>query len=192
MAGRKQFSDALPDGGATSALQTAIETLVTASNALLDTIDADTGSIKTATETLAGAVDGTEVQTGIVGSDIKVPVDIGACETKSARNWGTDGNAGGSLTLDTQGFKSVQFKGEVCDSNGRPVETNPGGGATDWTVEISDNNSDWWTVATSANVNFYELGFAASSDKSFRYYRVSWTASGQATDLIYVVISAKP
>ena len=72
------LSSALPSGAATAANQVTIighvdgvETLLTAIDAVLDTIDADTGAIKTAVELLDNAVDGNylNVNANIAGTD---------------------------------------------------------------------------------------------------------------------------
>ena len=72
------LSSALPSGAATAANQVTIighvdgvETLLTAIDAVLDTIDADTGAIKTAVELLDNSVDGNylNVNANIAGTD---------------------------------------------------------------------------------------------------------------------------
>ena len=72
------LSSALPTGAATAANQVTIighvdgvETLLTAIDAVLDTIDADTGAIKTAVELLDNSVDGNylNVNANIAGTD---------------------------------------------------------------------------------------------------------------------------
>ena len=72
------LSSALPTGAATAANQATIighvdgvETLLTAIDAVLDTIDADTGAIKTAVELLDNSVDGNylNVNANIAGTD---------------------------------------------------------------------------------------------------------------------------
>ena len=72
------LSSALPSGAATAANQATIighvdgvETLLTAIDAVLDTIDADTGAIKTAVELLDNSVDGNylNVNANIAGTD---------------------------------------------------------------------------------------------------------------------------
>ena len=180
----------------------AIEVLITAGNVdlaaievLLGTIDADTGSIKTAVEIIDNAISGTEMQIDVAGTDIMLPADIQDAVVKSARAWASDGNAGGSLTLDTGGFKSLGYHAEVCDSNGRPVGTNPGAGGTDWVTEVSDNNTDWWTIFSLLNSNTYSNipadPITNPKENACRYVKITWTASGGVGDLLYLVMSAK-
>ena len=62
------LSSALPSGAATSAKQDTIIGHLDGVEGLLTTIDADTGNISTKTDTIAGAVAGTEMQVDVVAA----------------------------------------------------------------------------------------------------------------------------
>ena len=79
-------SCALPTGAATSAKQDTLIGHVDGIETVLGTIDADTGAIKTAVETIDNAIDGTEMQVDVVGS---LPAGTNAIG-KLAANSGVD------------------------------------------------------------------------------------------------------
>ncbi len=86
-----------------------------------------------------------------------------------------DETAAQSITLDTKGYKIVSI---YCEATA----------ATDFTIELSPDNTNWWTYHTASSVTSYNDTITTA----FRYVKVSSAAAGAAGDTVTLMISAKP
>jgi len=103
-------TSALPTGAATAANQTTIIGHVDGIEGLLTTIDADTGAIKTAVETIDNAISGTEMQVDVVAA---LPAGTNAIG-KLAANSGVDI---GDITLNNTWQKDSSSDWKYADIN---------------------------------------------------------------------------
>lgn len=165
-------SSALPTGAATSAKQDTIIGHVDGIEALLGTIDADTGGILTAVQTLDNAISGSEMQVDVVAALPAGDNNIGNVDvvTVPADPFGVNADAAsatGSISAKLRFIASTGIPITALPAVSSATLANVGDSASSVTLQASNAARKGWTCYNDSGASLYIKFGATASATSF-------------------------